>query len=139
MINRLLAGVAGVILISGVTYADQYPPAPPPSMPLAPPPVGTSPGEVNPPGVAPGPGTSTTAVPPSVGVPGSTTTTTTTSPTTNHTTKTTKGVDANGNEITKKETYREGVAGSSESHKTTVTDPDGGTTTTRPKSNTKQE
>jgi hypothetical protein len=49
-----------------------------------------------------------------VGVPGSTTTTTTTSPIT-------KGVDANGNEITKKDSYREGVAGSSESHTTTAT------------------
>jgi hypothetical protein len=71
-------------------------------------------------------------------VPGSTTTTTTTSPTTDHTTTITKGVDANGNEITKKDTYREGIAGSTESHKTTVTDPDGGTTTTRSKT-TKQE
>ena len=79
------------------------------------------------------------AVPPSVGVPGSTTTTTTTSPTADHRTTITKGVDANGNEITKKDTHREGVAGSSESHTTTMTDPDGGTTTTRSKSPSKQE
>jgi hypothetical protein len=59
---------------------------------------------------------------------------------TDHRTTITKGVDANGNEITKTDTYREGVAGSSsESHKTTVTDPDGGTTTTRSKSTAKQE
>ena len=74
-----------------------------------------------------------------VGVPGSTTTTTTTSPTTDHRTTITKGVDANGNEITKKDTYREGVAGSTESHTITATDPDGGTTTTRSKTTTKQE
>src|SRR5947209_18848759 len=68
-----------------------------------------------------------------VGVPGSTTTTTPTSPTTDHRTTITKGVDANGNEIAKEDTYREGIAGSTESHKTTVTDPDGSTTTTRSK------
>jgi hypothetical protein len=49
--------------------------------------------------------------PPAVGVPGSTTTTTTTSPTTDHATTITKGVDANGNEIEKKDSYREGNAG----------------------------
>jgi hypothetical protein len=38
----------------------------------------------------------------------------------------------------KEDTYREGIAGSSESRKTTVTDPDGGTTTTtRSKTTTK--
>lgn len=79
------------------------------------------------------------SAPPALGVPGSTTTTTTVSPTTDHTTTITKGVDANGNEITKKDTYREGAAGTSESHTTTMTDPDGGTTTTRSKSTTKQE
>ena len=47
------------------------------------------------------------------GIPGSTTTNTTTSTTTDHATTITKGVDANGNEITKKDTYREGVAGGS--------------------------
>jgi len=55
------------------------------------------------------------------------------------TTTANKRVDANGNEITKEDRYREGIAGSSESHKTTVTDPDGGTTTARSKSTTKQE
>jgi len=95
MTKHLLAGVAAIGLISGVAVAQGYPPAPPPI-----------------------------PAPPSVGVPGSTTTTTTTSPTTDHTTTITKGVDANGNEITKKDSYREGVTGSSESHKTTVTDPE---------------
>jgi len=130
MTKHLLAGVAAIVLISGVAYAEQYPPAPPPSMPLAPPSAVTSPGAINPPPVS---------ARPSVGVPGSTTKTTTTSPTTDHTTTITKGVDANGNEIEQKDSHREGIAGSSESHKTTVTDPDGGTTTTRSKSTTKQE
>jgi hypothetical protein len=93
MIKQVLAGVAAFGLMSGVAFADQYPP-PPPSMPLAPPSVGTSPGEVNPPGIAPGP------------------------------------------EITKKYIHREG---SSKSPKTTVTDPAGGTTTTRSKRTAKQE
>ena len=56
-----------------------------------------------------------------------------------NTTTITKGVDANGNEITRKDSYREGVAAGSESHTTTMTDPDGGTTTTRSKTTTKQE
>src|SRR5436305_15065448 len=110
MIKPLLAGVAAVGLMSGIALAQTYPPASAPIPAL-----------------------------PSVGVPGSTTTTTTVSPTTDHTTTITKGVDANGNEITKKDTYREGVAGTSQNHTTTMTDPDGGTTTTRSKSTTKQE
>jgi hypothetical protein len=46
-----------------------------------------------------------------VGVPGSTTTTTTVSPTTDHRTTITTGVDANGNEITKKDTLPRGGCG----------------------------
>jgi hypothetical protein len=46
-------------------------------------------------------------------------------PTSGHTTTITKGVDANGNEITKKDTYREGIIGSSQAHTKTFTDPDG--------------
>jgi hypothetical protein len=122
MTKHLLAGIAAVVLMSGVAFAENYPPAPPPSMPLAPPPAVASPSDNNPPPVS---------APPSVGVPGSTTTTTTVAPTTGHTTTITKGVDANGNEITKKDSYKEGVSGSSESHTTTATDPDSGTTTTR--------
>jgi hypothetical protein len=110
MIKQLLTGVAAAGLMSGVAFAQSYPPA---SAPIP--------------------------APPSVGVPGSTTTTTTVSPTADHTTKITKGVDASGNEIEKKDSYREGMAGSSESHTTTVTSPDGGTTTTRSKTTTKQE
>jgi hypothetical protein len=110
MSKHLLAGVAALGLMSGTASAQTYSPAPPPI-----------------------------PAPPSVGVPGSTTTTTTVAPSTGHTTTITKGVDANGNEVTKKDTYREGVSGSSESHATTATDPDGGTTTTRSKTTTRQE
>ena len=113
MINRLWAAVAAVSFMSGVALAQSYIPTSPPR---------------------------TAAAPQSVGVPGSATTTTTVSPTTDHATTITKGVDANGNEITKEDRYREGIAGSStESHKTTVTDPDGSTATTRSKSTTRQE
>jgi hypothetical protein len=110
MTKQLLAGVAAFGLMSGVAFAQSYPPAPPP-----------------------------VAAPQSVGVPGSTTTTTTVAPTTGHTTTITKGVDANCNEITKKVTYREGITGSSETHTKTFTDPDCGTTTTRSKTTTTEE
>jgi hypothetical protein len=105
-----MAGVAVLGLMSTAAFAQTY-------VPMSPPPT----------------------APPSVGIPGSTTTTTTTSPTTDHRTTITKGVDANGNEVTKEDSYREGVAGSSESHTKTVTDPGDGTTTTRSKTTSKQE
>ena len=110
MTKQLLAGVAAFGLMSGVAFAQSYPPAPPP-----------------------------VAAPQSVGVPGSTTTTTTVAPTTGHTITITKGVDANCNEITKKVTYREGITGSSKTHTKTFTDPDCGTTTTRSKTTTTEE
>jgi hypothetical protein len=48
-----------------------------------------------------------------------------------HATTTQHGVDMYGNPVTRKDTYREGAAGSSETHTTTTTDPwAGGTTTT---------
>jgi opacity protein-like surface antigen len=118
MTKHIFAAVAAVTLMSGVASAQSYPPFPPPA-----------PVPVAPPVVVPAPPAAAAPAPPSVGVPGSTTTTTTVSPTTDHTTTITKGVDANGNEVTKKETYREGVAGSTVKHKETATDPDGGTTT----------
>jgi len=40
-------------------------------------------------------------------------------------------VDENGNAVTEKEIHRQGVAGSTEIHKKTETDRDGGTMTTR--------
>src|SRR5690242_1011395 len=108
MITRLLAGVAAAF-VSTVAFAQSYPPAPLPS-----------------------------PAPPAVGIPGATTTTTTVSPTTDRTTTITKGVDANGNEVTKKDTYRDEVSGSTETHTNTFTDPDGGTTTTRSKTTTRE-
>ena len=80
---------------------------------------------------------------PTAPVPGSRVTTTTTgapSPGEDHRAVTIhKEVDENGNTVTKKDTYREGTAGSTETHSKTETDPDGGTTTTRSKITTKQE
>ena len=70
MTKQLLAGLAAVGLMSSAAFAQTYTPVSPPPAAVA---------------------------PPAVGVPGSTTTTTTTSPTTDHATKITKGVDANGN------------------------------------------
>ncbi len=112
MTKHLLAGMAAFGLLSGAAVAQSY-------VPTSPPPAAVA--------------------PPSVGVPGSTTTTTRVSPTNDHATTIIKGVDANGNEITKKDSYREGAGGSTEMHTKTFTDPDGGTTTTRSKTTTKQE
>ena len=50
-----------------------------------------------------------------------------------------KEVDEQGNTVTKKDSYREGVAGSTETHTRTETDPDDGSKTTRSKTTTKQE
>ena len=120
MSKHLLAAVAAIALTSGVASAQTYPPAPPP-------PPGTTVMPVIPP--APVPGYSVTT--PTTGVP---------RPDGDHRAVTThKEVDENGNTITKKDTYREGIAGRTETHTRTETDPDGGTTTTRSKTTTKQE
>lgn len=119
MTKHLLAAVAAFGLISGVAFAQTYPPAPPPP-----------------------PGAVVIPVPPPPPVPSSSTTTTTVTPSpgaaqgevTIH-----KEVDKNGNTVIEKDTHREGIAGSTESHTKTETDPDGGTTTTRSKTTTKQE
>ena len=120
MNKHLLAAVAAIGLMSGVASAQTYPPAPPP-------PPGTTVMPVIPPAPVPGPGvTTTTTVAPTPGG--------------DHRDVTIhKEVDENGNTVTKKDTYREGVAGSTETHTKTQTDPDGGTTTTRSKTTTKQE
>jgi hypothetical protein len=61
----------------------------------------------------------------------STTTTITSAPNGGyHATTTKHGVDMYGNAVTKKETYKEGIAGSSQSRTITKTDPWGGSTTT---------
>jgi hypothetical protein len=67
-------------------------------------------------------------------IPGSgTSTTTIISPGPNdsyHATTTQHSVDMYGNRVTRKDIYREGIAGSSETYTTTTTDPWGGSTTT---------
>ena len=105
MTKHLLAGVAGVVLMSGLAVADTYPPTPPPSTPLAPPPAVTSPSDNNPPAAVPGSSVTTTA--PNSGI--------------------------------EKDTRREGIAGSTETHTKQETGRDGGTTTTRSNTTTKQE
>jgi hypothetical protein len=119
MSKHLLAAVATIALLSGVASAQTYLPAPPP------------------------PGTTIMPVIPPAPVPGSSATTTTTvapSPSGDHRAVTIHNeVDENGNTVTKKDTYREGIAGSTQTHTKTETDPDGGTTTTRSKTTTKQE
>jgi hypothetical protein len=118
MTKPLLAGVAAVVLMSGVVSAQVYSPAPPPYPPAPPPPTyppAPPPDTVAPPAPVPGSSTKTTVAPtPDGGYRASTTT---------------KGVDANGNEVTKKDVYKEGVEGNSETQTKTETDPLGGTTT----------
>jgi hypothetical protein len=124
MTKLLLAGVAGVVLTAGVAFADTYPPTPPPSMPLAPPPAVSSPGDNNPPAAGLGSGVTTTAPNPGGNE----------RDVTIH-----KEVDEKGNRIIEKDTHREGIAGSTESHTKQETDRNGGTTTTRSKTTTDQE
>ena len=118
MTKHLLAGVVAVGLMSGVAFAQTYPPAPPPP-----------------------PGTLVIPAPPPPPVPGASTTTTTTvapSPDGDHGEVTIhKEVDEHGNKVIEKETHREGIAGSTETHEKTEIDRDGGTTTTRSKTTTK--
>lgn len=117
MTKHLLAGAAATVLLSGVAFAQTYPPAPPP--PVAPPPL-VAPAPIAPPVVPPAPAGSSS----------STTTTITPAPDGGYRSSTTeKGVDVNGNEVTRKNIYHEGIAGSSETHTKTETDPFGGTTT----------
>lgn len=115
MTKHLLAGAAATVLMSGVALAQTYPPAPPP--PVPPPPL-VAPAPVAPPVVPPAP------------VGSSSSTTITPTPDGGYRSSTTeKGVDVNGNEVTRKKIYHEGIAGSSETHTKTETDPFGGTTT----------
>ena len=100
MTKNVLGGAAVILLSAGIACAQPYPPAPPP--PLAP---------------LPGPG------------PGSTTTTVVPAPDGGYRASTTRhGLDENGNEVTKKDVYKEGVAGSSETHSKTTTGSSGTTT-----------
>jgi hypothetical protein len=110
MTKHLLAGVAAVGLMTGVAFAQTYPPAPPRDTLVIP-------------------------APPSPPVPSTSTTTTTTvapNPDGDHREVTThKEVDKNGNTVIEKDINREGVAGSTETHKKTEIGRDGGATTTR--------
>jgi hypothetical protein len=57
---------------------------------------------------------------------GSSSTTVTSGPNGSSTTTTKQGTGWNGNAVTKKDTYKQGVAGSSETHSKTETDPSSG-------------
>jgi hypothetical protein len=106
MTKRLLAGAAAIVMMSGVAFAQTYPPAPPP-MPVAP----------------------TAPVPPDAST--STTTTVAPGPEGYRATTVKKGVDINGNEVMEKNIYKNGISGSTETHTKTKMDPYGGDTTTR--------
>ncbi len=73
------------------------------------------------------------------GVPGSgsSTTTVTSGPNGSSTTSTKQGTGWNGNAVTKQDTYKEGAAGSSETHSKTEADPASGGTTTSKTTTTK--
>jgi len=123
MIKQLLAEVAAVGMMSGIALAQTYPPTPPP-----------------PPGTIVTPAVPVAPVPVPVPVPGTSTTTTTVTPspdgdhreTTVH-----KDVDRKGNTVIEKDIHREGIAGSSETHKKIETDRDG--TVTHSESETKHD
>jgi hypothetical protein len=115
MPKLLLSAATAIVMLSGVASAQVYP-APPPPVPLAPPPPGYLP------------------PPPPVAAPGTSTTTTVVTPGPEsgyHESTVTNGMDENGGTVTKKETYREGAAGSSETHTTVKTNPFTGTVTKR--------
>jgi hypothetical protein len=105
MTKNLLASVAAIVLMSGIASAQSYPPAP-----------GTPIPEIT---------------PPASGASTSTTTTVAPTPDGGYRASTTKqGVDEYGNPVTRKDVYKEGVSGNTETHSTTVTDPTGTGTTT---------
>jgi hypothetical protein len=111
MTKLVLGGLAAVFLTSGIAFGQVYAPPPPPApYPPGPPAVPAAP-------PIPPPASSTTTI---------------VTPTPDgdyHASTTTKGVDAAGNEVTKKKTYEEGTAGSTETHTKTETEPFTGTTT----------
>ena len=75
------------------------------------------------------------------GVPGSgsSTTTETSGPNGSSTTTTQQRTDWNGNPVTKQDTYKEGISGSSETHSKTETDPSSGGTITSKTTTSKPE
>ncbi len=70
---------------------------------------------------------------------GSSTTTVTSGPNGSSTSTTKQGTGWNGNAVTKHDTYKEGVTGSSETHSKSVTDPASGGTTTSKTTTSKPE
>jgi hypothetical protein len=113
MTKHVLAGVAAFVLMTGIASAQNYPPALPPTPVAPPPPVSVAPPPSAP--VAPPPA----AVPPPLPAPDGDYRASTVH----------KGVDTGGNEFITKDTYREGVEGSTETHTETKTNPETGTTT----------
>jgi hypothetical protein len=104
MFKRLLGGVAGIALMTGLAAAQTYPsPTTPPEIPA--------------PGMrVPVPGTSTTTVAPSLYGGWQATTTR-------------LGLDEHGHPVTQRDTYRESIAGRLESRETFTSDPRAGRTT----------
>ena len=114
MTKLVLSTAIAIVMLSGVASAQVYPAPPRPVPPVPLPPAALAP----PPVVDPGPSTTTTIVTPK--------------PESGyHESTVTKGIDENGSTVTKKDTYREGVAGGSETHTTVKTDPFSGTVTKR--------
>jgi hypothetical protein len=68
----------------------------------------------------------------------SSTTTETSGPGGSTTTTTKQGTDWKGNSVTKQDAYKEGAAGSSETHSKSLTDPVSGSTTTSKTTTTKE-
>jgi hypothetical protein len=125
MIKQLLAGVVVAGLMSGIALAQTYPypPAPPPP-----------PGTTVMPAVPPAP------VPVPVPVPGTSTTTTTVVPNPDADHREVdvhKEVDRKGNTVIEKDIHREGISGSTETHKKIETDRDG--TVTHSETTTKHD
>jgi hypothetical protein len=98
MLKHLTGGVVGLALAAGVASAQTYPSV-------------TTPSEMG----VPAPGRSTTTLAPSLHGGWQATTVR-------------QGLDENGKPVTSREIYREGIAGSSESHMTTPDTAAGGTT-----------
>jgi hypothetical protein len=105
MISSLFTAAAAAVVFSGVASAQSLPPptviTPAPSPPVAAP-------------------DTTTTINTNIGPDGSV-----------HATATQKGVDANGQEVTEKHSYRNGPEGTEETHSTTRIDPVTGNSETR--------
>jgi hypothetical protein len=105
MIRSLFTAAAAAVALSGVALAQSLPPptvlTPAPSAPVTAP-------------------DTTTSIRTNIGPDGSV-----------HATATQKGIDANGQEVTEKHSYRNGPEGTEETHSTTRVDPVTGDSETR--------